>query len=159
MNRRHTLAALLALGIAPLSSFAQQQSKVWRVGYLSSSARPATVNSAFETFRQGMRELGYIEGKNFVIEALFADGVYERLPGLAAELVELKVDVILADASPAIRAAQKATSTIPIVMGSTGDPVGSGFVQSLARPGGNITGLALMSSDVSAKLLDLLRDV
>jgi putative ABC transport system substrate-binding protein len=106
-----------------------------------------------------MHELGYVEGKNLVIEARFADGVYDRLPGLAAELVELKVDVILADASPAIRSAQKVTTTIPIVMGSTGDPVGSGFVQSLARPGGNITGLALMSSDASAKLLDLLREV
>ena len=104
-----------------------------------------------------MRELGYIEGKNLVIEWRFADGMYERLPDLAAELVELNVDLIVADASPAIRAAQKATTTIPIVMGSTGDPVGSGFVKSLARPGGNITGLALMSSDVSAKLLDLLR--
>jgi putative ABC transport system substrate-binding protein len=158
MNRRHGLALLLVVGIAPLRAFAQPQSKVWRIGYLSSSARSATVN-AFGAFRQGMRELGYIEGKDLVIEARFADGVYDRLPGLAAELVELKVDVILADASPAIRAAQKATNTVPIVMGSTGDPVGSGFVQSLARPGGNITGLALMSSDASAKLLDLLREV
>src|SRR5258706_2367961 len=137
MNRRHGLALLLVVGIAPLRAFAQPQSKVWRIGYLSSSARSATVN-AFGAFRQGMRELGYIEGKDLVIEARFADGVYDRLPGLAAELVELKVDVILADASPAIRAAQRATNTVPIVMGSTGDPVGSGFVQSLARPGGNI---------------------
>jgi putative ABC transport system substrate-binding protein len=160
MNRRRALAALLGVGIGPLSAFAQQQGKAWRIGYLSSSARATLpVNSGFETFRLGMRELGYIEGKNLVIEARSANGVYERLPGLAAELVELKVDVILADASPAIRAAQKATTTIPIVMGSTGDPVGSGFVQSLARPGGNITGLALMSSDASAKLLDLLREV
>jgi putative ABC transport system substrate-binding protein len=158
MNRRHSLAALLGVGIAPLSVFGQLPSKVWRIGYLGSSAR-APVNFAFDAFRQGMRELGYVEGKNLVIEARFADGVYDRLPGLAAELVELKVDVILADASPAIRAAQKATNTIPIVMGSTGDPVGSGFVQSLARPGGNITGLALMSNDASAKLLDLLREL
>ena len=158
MRRRRTLVSLLWLGIAPLSSFAQQRAKVWRVGYLSSSARPASTNSAIERFRQGMRELDYIEGKNLVIESRFAEGSYERLPGLAAELVQLKVDVIVADASPAIRAAQKATSTIPIVMGSTGDPVGSGFVESLAHPGGNITGLALMSSDASPKLLNLLRE-
>ena len=158
MRRRRTLVSLLWLGIAPFSSFAQQQTKVWRVGFLASSARPASANSAFERFRQGMRELDYIEGKNLVIEARFAEGSYERLPGLAAELVKLKVDVIIADASPAIRAAQKATSTIPIVMGSTGDPVGSGFVESLAHPGGNITGLALMSNDASPKLLNLLRE-
>lgn len=159
MNRRQTLAAaLLALGIAPVTSFAQQHSRVWRIGFLSSSGPPASFDShMFGAFRQGMRELGYIEGKNLVIEWRSAEGMYERLPGLAAELVELNVDVIVADASPAIRAVQKATTTIPIVMGSTGDPVGSGFVKSLARPGGNITGLALMSSDVSAKLLDLLR--
>ena len=158
MHRRRTLVSLLWLGIAPLSSFAQQRAKVWQVGFLSSSARPASTKSAFERFRQGMRELDYVEGKNLVIESRFAEGSYERLPGLAAELVQLKVDVIVADASPAIRAAQKATSTIPIVMGSTGDPVGSGFVESLAHPGGNITGLALMSSDASPKLLNLLRE-
>jgi putative ABC transport system substrate-binding protein len=159
MNRRQTLASLLGFGIAGASALAQQQSKVFRIGYLSSSARPTSVNSAFAAFRQGMREHGYIEGKNVVIESRFADGVYERLPDLAAELLELKMDVIVADASPSIRAMQKATNTVPIVMGATGDPVGSGFVKSLAQPGGNITGLALMSSDVSAKLLDLLREV
>lgn len=159
MNRRQTLASLLGFGVVVTGAFAQQQSKVFRIGYLSSFARPTSVNSVFAAFRQGMRELGYIEGKNLVIESRFADGVYERLPDLAAELLELKMDVIVADASPSIRAVQKATNTVPIVMGATGDPVGSGFVKSLAQPGGNITGLALMSSDVSAKLLDLLREV
>jgi putative ABC transport system substrate-binding protein len=159
MNRRQTLASLLGFGVVVTGALAQQQSKVFRIGYLSSFARPTSVNSAFAAFRQGMRELGYIEGKNLVIESRFADGVYERLPDLAAELLELKMDVIVADASPSIRAVQKATNTVPIVMAATGDPVGSGFVKSLAQPGGNITGLALMSSDVSAKLLDLLREV
>lgn len=160
MNRRDTLLALLALGAAPFPSVAQQQGKAWRVGFLSPLARPASLDShRYGAFLQGMRELGYIESKNLVIEWRFADGMYERLPGLAAELVQLNVDVIVAATSPAIRAAQKATTTLPIVMGNTGDPVGSGFVKSLAQPGGNITGLALMSSDVSAKLLDLLRSL
>ena len=106
-----------------------------------------------------MRDVGYVEGKNLVVESRFADGKLERLPGLAAELVQLKVDVIVTGGSPAISAAQKATSTIPIVMTTAGDPVGSGFVKSLARPGGNITGLSVMSGDTSAKLLELLRSV
>jgi putative ABC transport system substrate-binding protein len=99
-----------------------------------------------EAFRKGMRELGYVEGSNLVIEWRYADGKFERLPDLAAELVRLKVDVIVAVASGAIGAAQKATSTIPIVMTTTGDPVGSGFVKSLAKPGGNITGLSNMEA-------------
>jgi putative ABC transport system substrate-binding protein len=103
-----------------------------------------------------MGERGYVEGKNLIIEWRFADGEYERLPALAAELVRLKVDVIVASTSPAIRAAQKATTTIPIVFPTTGDPVGSGFVASLARPGGNITGLSNVNLDISAKLLELL---
>ena len=106
-----------------------------------------------------MRELGYLEGKNLVIEWRIADGKFERLPALAAELVQLKVDVIVAVASPAISAAQKATATIPIVMATTGDPVSSGFVKSLARPGGNITGLSNMGGDTGAKDVDLLLSV
>ena len=107
-------------------------------------------------FLKGMNALGYVEGKNLVVEWRFADGKFERLPALAAELVQLKVDVIVAVASAAIGAAQKATTTIPIVMTTTGDPVGSGFVTSLARPGGNITGLSNLGGDTGAKLLDLL---
>ena len=106
-----------------------------------------------------MRELGYVEGKNLVIEWRFADGKLERLPGLAAELVQLKVDVIVTAGSPAISAAQKATTTIPIVMASAGDPVGSGFVKSLARPGGNITGLSNMSWRYQRQALEMLRSV
>jgi putative ABC transport system substrate-binding protein len=105
----------------------------------------------------GLRELGYVEGKNMIIEDRWAEGNYERLPGLAAELVQMKVDVIVAGATPAIQAAQRATSTIPIVMTRAGDPVGSGLVASLARPGGNITGPTNISGDVSSKYLEILR--
>ena len=159
MNRRGAVAALVALGTVAASrpSSAQQGGKVWRVGYLSPSM---SVNSQYtDAFLKGMRELGYVEGKNLVIEWRSADGELERLPGLATELVHLKVDVIVAVASPAIGAAQKATTTIPIVMAITGDPVGSGFVKSLARPGGNITGLSNMGGDTGPKLFDLLLSV
>ena len=157
MNRRDTIIALIALASAAVSrpSWAQQQGRVWRVGYLSPTS--ASVNPQYTgAFLQGMRELRYVEGKNLVIEWRYADGKFDRLPVLAEELVQLKVDVIVAAASPAIGAAQKATTTIPIVMASTGDPAGSGFVKSLARPGGNITGLSNMASDTGAKLVELL---
>ena len=162
MNRRDTVLALVALGAAagPVASFAQQQGKVWRVGFLSLEPRSDSLMSQdIGAFLKGMRELGYVEGKNLVVEWRFADGKFERMPGLAAELVQLKVDVIVAAASPAIGAAQKATTTIPIVMATTGDPVGSGFVKSLARPGGNITGLSNLGGDIGPKLFDLLHSV
>ena len=154
-NRRAFLFALGAGALAaPLDCFAQQQLKVWRIGYLSPQSR---LDPPYDrAFLQGMSERGYVEGKNLIVEWRFADGEYERLSGLAAELVGLKVDVIVASTSPAIRAAQKATTTIPIVFPATGDPVGSGFVANLARPGGNITGLSNINLDVSAKLLELL---
>ena len=157
MNRRESIVAVVALGAVAgsIASFAQQQGKVWRVGFLSLySASESVQNTA--TFLKALRELGYIEGKNLVVEWRFAEGSFERLPDLAADLVQLKVDVIVAVASAAISAAKNATSTIPIVMATTGDPVGSGFVRSLARPGGNITGLSNMGGDTGAKLLDLL---
>ncbi len=157
MNNRRKLMVALGAGAlaAPFASFAQAPAKVWRIGYLSPQSR---LNPPYDrAFLQGMGEHGYVEGKNLIIEWRFSDGEYERLPALAAELVRLKVDVIVASPSPAIRAAQKATSTIPIVFPTTGDPVGSGFVASLARPGGNITGLSNVNLDVSAKLLELLR--
>lgn len=156
--RRRLLIALAAGALAaPFGSLAQQQGKVWRVGFLSQRARPDSLDSdVFGTFRRGMRELGYVEGKNLVIEWRFADGKIERLPDLASELVRLKVDIILAAGSPATGAAQKATATVPIVMGSVSEPVGAGFVKSLARPGGNITGLANMSGDTVSKQLEML---
>jgi putative ABC transport system substrate-binding protein len=160
MNRREAIAAAVAFTAAAWSvlSFAQAQRKVWRVGFLSPTA--TLVNSPYTAaFLKGMKELGYVEGENLVIEWRAADGNLDRLPGLATELVELKVDAIVAVASPAIRAAQKATTTIPIVMAITGDPVGSGFVKSLARPGGNITGLSNMGGDTGPKLFELLLSV
>ena len=157
-------ALLIAFGAAvlaaPLGSFAQQQGKVWRIGFLSLRSRPASPDSdVFGAFRRGMRELGYVEGKNLVIEWRSADGKSERLPALAAELVQLKVDIIMAGGTPAISAAQKVTTTIPIVMGTVGDPVGSGFVASLARPGGNITGVSSLTSELSPKQLEMLRSM
>jgi putative tryptophan/tyrosine transport system substrate-binding protein len=156
MKRREFLFALGAGALATsVSSFAQQPPNVWRIGYLSPRVRMDSLPYE-RAFLQGMSELGYVEGKNVVVEWRFADGAYERLPYLAAELVRLNVDVIVAPSSSAIRAAQQATTTTPIVFISTGDPVGSGFVASLARPGGNITGLSNTNLDVSAKLLELL---
>ena len=156
MNKREFIIAVVTAG--PIPSLAQLQGKVWRIGFLSSvSASSSSRNT--DAFLKGMRELGYVEGKNLVIQWRFADGKLERLPGLAADLVRLKVDLIVAAASPSIGAAQQATTTIPIVMATTGDPVGSGFVKSLARPGGNITGLSNMNGDLGPKLFDLLRSV
>ena len=157
-NRRKLLVALGAGALAgPLACFAQQQGKVWRVGYLSPRIRPASLDSdIYGPFVDGMRELGYVEGKNLVIEWRFAANKIERLPGLAEELVQLKVDVIMAASPPATIAAQKATTTIPIVFGSVGDPVGLGFVKSLAHPGGNITGLSNLSGDLGPKRLEML---
>ena len=159
MNKRRKLLVALGAGAsaAPFGSFAQQQGKVWRVGFLSLIGRPASLDSHFlSAFPRGMRELGYVEGKNLVIEWRFADGKFERLPGLAAELVQLKVDVIVTPAPQATSAAQKSTTTIPIVMANSDDPVGSGFVKSLAHPGGNITGLSNITGDISPKHLEML---
>ena len=137
---------------------AQQPKKVPRIGYLSGTSY--SVNSArVDAFRQGLRELGYVEGKSIVIEWRYAEGKIDRLPALAAELVRLKVDVIVASAPPPTRSAKQATATIPIVMAYDDDPVGSGFVASLARPGGNITGLATLAPELSGKQLELLKEI
>src|SRR5712692_411749 len=158
MNRRDAVLALLALGAAPHNAGAQQPAKIARVGYLSSGSASGTV-SWVEGFRVGLRELGYVEGKTIVIEWRFAEGTYERLPALVAELVRLKIDVLVAPGSPAIRAARQATGTIPIVMAPSEDPVGAGFIKRLARPGGNIKGITNISSDLAHKQIDLLREV
>ena len=159
MNRRDTILALVAFAAAAGSRASlAQPGKIWRVGFLSLAA-PSPTSPNIVAFLKGLRELGYVEGRNLVVEWRFADGKVERLPGLAAELVQLKVDVIVAAASPATNAAQKATTTIPIVMTSAGDPVGGGFVKSLARPGGNITGLSTMGGDIGVKLVELLLSV
>jgi putative ABC transport system substrate-binding protein len=137
---------------------AQQLTKVPRIGYLAATS-PSINPTRIEAFRQGLLDLGYIEGKNIVIEWRFAEGKPDRLPTLAAELVRLKVDVIVSGGSTANRAAKDATSTIPIVMSQDNDPVANGFVASLARPGGNITGLATLRSELSGKRLEILTEI
>ena len=159
MNNRRKLIVALGAGAltTPFGSIAQQQGKVWRVGFLSSRSRPTSLDADwYGAFPRGMRELSYVEGENLVIEWRFADNKVERLPGLAAELVRMKVDVIVAGGTPAASAAQKATNTIPIIFGSSGDPVGVGFAKSLAHPGGNITGLSNIANDIGPKHLEML---
>jgi putative ABC transport system substrate-binding protein len=136
---------------------AQQAKNVPRIGYLSAQSLSAE-SSRLEGFRQALRELGYVEGENFIFENRFVEGKLDRLPDLAAELVELKVDVIVATGSPSTRAAQRATRTIPIVMTVVGDPIEAGFVASLAKPGGNITGLTQISPQLSGKRVELLKE-
>jgi putative tryptophan/tyrosine transport system substrate-binding protein len=151
--------ALCTLLIALCSlSPAQQSRKIPRIGFLL--AVPAsTISTRVEAFRQGLRELGYIEGKNIVIEWRSTEGKADRLSALAAELVRLKVDVIVSGGPPPTRSAKQATATIPIVMGYDDDPVGSGFVASLSHPGGNITGLATLAPEVSGKQMELLKEI
>ncbi|MGH9578334.1 MAG: ABC transporter substrate-binding protein, partial [Terriglobales bacterium] len=159
MSTRRSLLAVLGLATlsAALPSVAQQPVKVWRIGFLAVRSRPSASNpDVYDEFPRGMRELGYVEGKNFVIEWRYADGKNERLPGLAAELVRLKVDVLVAPANYAAHAARQATTTIPIVT-FMADPVGEGLVASLARPGGNITGLSMVPVNLGPKHLELLK--
>jgi len=149
------VAVLLAVGVI---ADAQQPKKLPRIGFLSAASSSA-ISARVEAFRQGLRELGYVEGKNIFIEWRFAEGKSDRLASLAAELVRLKVDVIVAEAPTSTRSAKQATVTIPIVMMFDDDPVGSGFVASLARPGGNITGLSTLSPEISGKQLEILKEV
>ena len=137
---------------------AQQSKKVQRVGILLVSTREATAHLV-EAFRHGLRDFGYVEGRNITVEQRFGEGKVERLSDLAADLVRLNVDVIVAATPPAILAAQQAAKTVPIVMVATGDPVALGFVTSLARPGGNITGLTILSVELSGKQLELLTEI
>src|SRR5216684_5753399 len=154
MDRRTFLAGTGAvLLVAPLAE-AQQAAKVPRIGYLSPNL--AANPHVHEAFRQGLRDLGYVESRNVVIEYRSAEGKFERLPALAAELVALKVDVIVAPNTVAALAATQATRTLPIVFASAGDPVTSGFVTSLARPGGNVTGLAFLAPELVGKCLEQL---
>jgi len=136
---------------------AQQAKKIPRIGILHGAAASSVADRG-EAFRQGLHELGYVEGKNIFIEYRYAEGKSDRLPVLAAELVRLKVDIFVTTGPIVTRAAKEATSTIPIVMTNEGDPVGTGFVASLARPGGNITGLSTFASELSGKRLELLRE-
>jgi putative ABC transport system substrate-binding protein len=148
------LVVLLAVAVI---AQAQQPTKIPRIGYLTNAFLSA-LEARTEAFRQGLRELGYVEGKNIVIEYRSAEGKPDRLPALAAELVRLKVDVIVTTGASVTRAAKEATVTIPIVMTNDNDPVGNRFVASLARPGGNITGLVTLSPELSGKRLELLKE-
>jgi putative tryptophan/tyrosine transport system substrate-binding protein len=137
---------------------AQQPKKVPRIGYLTAASLSA-ISARTGGFRQGLRDLGYLEGKNIVIEYRSPEGKFDQMPALAAELVRLKVDVIVTGGGAATRPAKEATSTIPIVMTQDNDPVVSGFVASLARPGGNITGLSRLAPEISGKRLELLKEI
>jgi putative ABC transport system substrate-binding protein len=158
MTTRRRLLIALGVGALAVPRGLLAQSKVARIGFLSYGSRQLALDiGRYSAFMQGMRELGYVEGTNVIIEARFADGKFERLPALAAELVRLKVDVIVATGTPTYRALQYATTTIPVVITVTIDPVSDGFAASLARPGGNITGLSLSAADLGPKLLELLK--
>jgi putative ABC transport system substrate-binding protein len=159
MKKKGFLLALCAMLLALcFPAEAQQPTKVSRIGYLT-GATPDGQLDRIEAFRQGLRELGYVEGKNIVIEWRSAEGKLDRLPARAAELVRLKVDIIVTAGPLATRAAKEATNTIPIVISQDPDPVGNGFVASLARPGGNITGLSSLTADLSGKRLELLKEI
>ncbi|MBI4611149.1 MAG: ABC transporter substrate-binding protein [Candidatus Rokubacteria bacterium] len=155
------VALALGIGAAPFGADAQQAGKVPRVGLLLGGVpgTPSTISAALEAFRQGLRDLGYVEGRSIEIEYRWAKGRIERLPDLAAELVRLKVDVIVAPATPQAVAARNATKTIPIVMATSVYPVVTGVVASVERPGGNVTGLTLTSLGIIGKRLELLKEV
>jgi len=153
---RLVLSAMLLALCFPAQ--AQQPTKILRIGFLGVTS-PSTISARIEAFRQGLREFGYVEGKNIVIEYRYAEGKLDRLPALAAELVHLKADVIVTASSTPTRAAKEVTPRIPIVMANDSDPVGNGFVASLARPGGNITGLTNLAPEISGKRLELLKEI
>jgi putative ABC transport system substrate-binding protein len=156
VTRRHLITLLGGAAACPLAARAQQSVRVWRVGYLTPGRAEPDPPGGFQMFKLRLRDLGYVEGQNLLLDVRGADGDFSRLPTLAAELVKMQPDVIVAIASPAVLAAKGATSTIPIVMGPTADPIGSGIIQSLAKPGGNVTGVSLMSPDLTTKTVELL---
>ena len=161
-TRRDLLLALgAAAAAAPFRALAQKDGKVWHVGFLSARRRPATLEGDYHGgFPQGMRELGYVEGRNLKIEWRYAQGDYERLAALARELVAMPVDVIVtADGTPSVLAAMKATHSIPIVFGAAGDPVTNGLVASLSQPGWNVTGISIVASETNLKQMELLGEM
>jgi putative ABC transport system substrate-binding protein len=157
-NSKLVFVAAALLSALATNAQAQQPSKVYRIGYIQAPPASALATRR-DAFRQGLRELGYIEGKNLIVEFRFAEGKPARVPELVAELIALKVDVIVTAGPADTRAAKEATRTIPIVMAQDTDPIGNGFVASLARPGGNITGLATQSPEVTGKQLELLKEI
>ena len=153
-----TLILPVAILFVPLAAEAQRPTNVPRIGFLS----PGDPKSAFgltEAFREGLREHGYLEGSNIAIEYRWAEGRFDRLPDLAAELIRLKVDIVVAVVTQASLAAKKSTTTIPIVMVATGDPVGAGLVTSIGRPGGNITGTSSVTPGTAGKSLEFLKEI
>jgi ABC-type uncharacterized transport system substrate-binding protein len=157
MKRREFLTLLGAAAAWPLAARAQQAGKVWRIGVLEPTAAALnTIN--FDAFRQGLHEFGYVEGKNLAIDYRSADGRIERFPELAAELVRRNVDVIVTRGTPAVMAAKDASATIPIVMAASGDPLRTGVVAGLARPGGNVTGLSAFAVELLVKRVEILRE-
>jgi putative ABC transport system substrate-binding protein len=158
MNKKVFCFGLYVLFALSFPVEAQQATKIPRIGYLSPSGDPYTPGRQLEAFRQGLRDLGYNEGKNIVVEYRFAEGKPDRLLSLARELVQLKLDVLVLISLQSIRAAKQATKTIPIVMVTTVDPVAAGLVDNLARPGGNITGLTRLTRELSGKRLELLKE-
>ena len=156
-SRRAFLAASIAATASPFVAAAQPRTKTWRIGYLGPGS-PSAGARLLESFRQGLRELGYAEGQNISIDYRWAEGRPERLPALAVELTQLKVDVIVTYNNAGVAALQRATRTIPIVFASVADPVANGYAASLARPGGNITGLTGLAEELSGKWVELLRE-
>ncbi len=158
LHRTVAFIFILAILAAPLAAEAEAAAKVARIGYLATgSLESPETQVVLDAFRQGLRERGYVEGQNILIEYRAADGKIERFPGLATEVARLKVDLIVAGNTPAARAVQQATTTIPVVAPAMGDPVGDGLAASLARPGGNITGLTFLGPELVPKRLDLLK--
>jgi ABC-type uncharacterized transport system substrate-binding protein len=158
MNRRVVFWLLATILLTPAFFAEAQPAKTPRIGYLTGSSI-SVITDRTEAFRQGLRELGYVDGKNMVIDWKSAEGKVDRLPTLAVELVRLKADIIITGGPTSNRAAKDATSTIPVVMAYDNDPVGNGFVASLARPGGNITGLSTLAPEISGKQLELLKEI
>jgi putative ABC transport system substrate-binding protein len=157
-KRMGVLAIVFTFVFGGAVAWAQQPKKVQRIGYVSATGDPKTAGPQIEGFRRGLRDLGYIEEKNILVEYRYIEGKSDSIPSLVAELVQLKVDVLVLGPQPAIRAAKQATKTIPIVIVTTQDPVAAGFVDSLARPGGNITGLTTLQRELSGKRLELLKE-
>lgn len=158
MSKKTIIVLLVGLAFVLVHlAEAQQPTKPHRIGVLFGTSRSFNA-TRIETFRQSLRELGYVEGKNVMIEYRYAEGKLDLLPALASELVHLKVDVIVTSATSGVLAAKNATQTIPIVFTSLGDPVGSGLVANLARPGGNVTGLSILATELSGKRLELLKE-
>src|SRR5262245_54416998 len=159
LKRREFITLLGGAAAAwPLTAHAQQAGKVPRIGFLG-AASPSTFASRLEGFRQGLRDFGYIEGATITVEYRWAEGRYERLPELAAELVRSKVDLIVTHSTPGSLAAKRATTTIPIVIAAIGDPVANGIVTNVARPGGNMTGQSFFNPELRAKRIELLKEV